>query len=167
MFNFLNFFNNKKSRPVQGEAAAPHRYESEDKPPCFPKLEELIAVHGSLNDAIHQAMSQKTSEQMAQKLTTAENECRLVGWLYSEGKILAQYPEYHRLIEAHGAFHRCAAQVLDCHSNGDLLDAMVLKKGSLQQHSDELLAALHALMEKAQQHCCQDKLPQADAEGKE
>lgn len=144
MFNFLNFFNNKKSRPVQGEAAAPHRHESEDKPPCFPKLEELIAVHGSLNDAIHQAMSQKTSEQMAQKLTTAKSECRLVGWLYSEGKILAQYPEYHRLIEAHGAFHRCAAAA-----------------------SDELLAALHALMEKAQRHCCQDKLPQADAEGKE
>lgn len=108
-------------------------------------FEGAILAHSRWKRRLQAGMT--GGEPLDTAVVARNDQCDLGRWLQGEGKTHASVPEFGRLVQAHTAFHTCAATVAARINRGDTAGAnqMLSLQGEFTQASSAVVQAIAGL----------------------
>lgn len=108
-------------------------------------LDEAIAAHIKWKLRLTRFVEGKTAEKLNSTTIGKDNLCELGKWIYGEGARFKSAPQYRDLVNKHGKFHVCAAEVVKMLENGDKAAAKAALADSFTNASKETMEAVMKL----------------------
>jgi Chemoreceptor zinc-binding domain len=101
-------------------------------------LQQALEAHQAWRAKLQKVLDGESNEKFDAEYVSADNQCTLGKWIYSEGKSLySKLPEYEFVRKAHAEFHVCAGEVLTQHQAGNLAEAETLLKTKFRTASNK------------------------------
>ena len=108
-------------------------------------LMEAIKAHVAWKVRLERYVSGDRSENLNPAVICQDNQCMLGKWIYGEGKVYEELPNFSEMKNDHAAFHQCAADIVQKCDDGNATEAEALLQKDYNRISQRVKNSLAKL----------------------